>query len=99
MRHTTVRVSTATRDLLRRLADRERAPMQAVLERAIEEYRRRHFLEEVNRAYASLRSDERAWADLVDERGAWDVTLGDGLVAESVAGGGPRAPGRRRGRR
>jgi len=39
MGHTTVRVSEATRDLLRRLAEREGTAMQKVLEKALEGYR------------------------------------------------------------
>jgi hypothetical protein len=79
--HTTVRVSEATRDLLRRLAEKEGTAMQKVLERALEVYRRRRFLERVNAAYASLRSDRRAWSAIQVERKAWDSTLSDGLPA------------------
>ena len=55
--------------------------MQKVLERALEVYRRRRFLERVNAAYASLRSDRRAWSAVQAERKAWDSTLSDGLPA------------------
>jgi len=89
MGYTTVRVSEATRDLLRKLAAREGGSMQAVLEKALEAYRRREFLEGVNRGYAALRADPEQWADLEDERAAWDVTIADGLPAEH------RAPKRR----
>jgi predicted transcriptional regulator len=93
MGHTTVRVSEATRDLLRRLAAREGTAMQTVLERALEGYRRRRFLEEVNAGYASLRADRRAWSRVQAERRTWDATLADGLPAKPR----PRAvQGRRR---
>jgi len=82
MGYTTVRVSETTRDLLRKLAAREGGSMQAVLEKALEAYRRREFLEGVNRAYGALRSDSEQWADLEDERAAWDVTIADGLPTE-----------------
>jgi predicted transcriptional regulator len=83
MGHTTVRVSEATRDLLRRLAAREGTAMQKVLERALEGYRRRRFLEEVNAGYASLRADRRAWSKVQAERRVWDATLADGLPAKA----------------
>ena len=45
-----VRISERTRQTLREIAQSADEPMQAVLEKAVEEYRRRHFLERVNRA-------------------------------------------------
>jgi hypothetical protein len=60
--------------------------MQAVLEKAVEAYRRKLFLEEVNRAYAELREDPDAWANLESERAAWDSTLADGLPQDETWG-------------
>ena len=76
---TTIRVSTHTRDLLQQLAQRSGVSMQSVLERALEQYRRQQLLEAANAAYAALRTDAEAWADLERERGDWDQTLADGL--------------------
>jgi hypothetical protein len=56
--------------------------MQAVLDKAIEDYRRRCFLEEANRAFAALRKDRNAWKAEVDERRAWDSTLADSSSGE-----------------
>jgi hypothetical protein len=53
--------------------------MQAVLEQALEQYRRQQLLEETNAAYAALRTAPKAWADLEQERRAWEQTLADGL--------------------
>ena len=53
--------------------------MQAVVEEAIELYRRQLFLEEVNAAYESLRRDPAAWSEVAEERLEWDATLADGL--------------------
>lgn len=58
--------------------------MKAILEKAIEAYRRRHFLIEVNKAYAALRQGPKAWALVEKERAEWDVTLGDGLEPDEV---------------
>jgi hypothetical protein len=83
-----VRVSPATHAILRRLARDRRESMQAVLESAVEELRRRRFLEEVNAAYGVLRAHDVAWGELRDELGAWDATLADGLPPEPA----PPAP-------
>ncbi|MDD4170145.1 MAG: toxin-antitoxin system protein [Desulfotomaculaceae bacterium] len=82
MPSTTVRISHSTWKTLREIADRVGEPMQAVLDKAIEEYRRKCFLEEANRAYLALRNNPDAWKDEIEERVAWDVTLNDGLRKE-----------------
>lgn len=83
MSYTTIRVALETRNELRRLAEIEGGSMQAVLARAIEHYRRLQFLEEVNAAYARLRSDERGSAEYDRELAAWEATLADGIEAKS----------------
>jgi len=79
MTTTTIRVSLRTRDLLQELAQTSGRSMQAVLEQALEQYRRQQLLEETNAAYAALRAAPEAWADLQQERLAWEQTLADGL--------------------
>ncbi len=80
--NTTVRIDEASHQLLRSLAKEEKRPMLAILAQAIEDYRRKRFLESVNDAYASIRSDDRAWSELAAERGEWDGALLDGLPEE-----------------
>jgi hypothetical protein len=58
--------------------------MQALLDKAIEEYRRKRFLEEVNAAYATLRQNPDAWAAVEQERAEWDATLEDGLTPAEI---------------
>ncbi len=53
--------------------------MQAVLEKAIEHYRRQRFLDATNAAFAALRNDPERWREELEEREAWDATLADGL--------------------
>ena len=77
MTTTTIRVSLRTRDLLQELAQTSGSSMQAVLEQALEQYRRQQLLEETNAAYAALRAAPEAWADLEQERLAWQQTLAD----------------------
>ncbi len=82
MSSTTIRISVPARDLLRTLAARMNRSMQTVVEEALELYRRRCFLEEVNTAYATIRQDPQAWAEISEERALWDSTLADGLPEE-----------------
>jgi hypothetical protein len=50
-----------------------------VLGRAVTSYHRRVFLELLNRDFAALRADAKAWKEEVAERAQWDATLADGL--------------------
>ena len=79
MSSATVRVSTRSREILRRLAREAGTSLQAVLERAVEEHETRQFLEAANRSYAALRKNARAWEQELRERRTWDATLADGL--------------------
>ncbi|MCI0459640.1 MAG: hypothetical protein L0Z62_22040 [Gemmataceae bacterium] len=79
---TNVRISEATHTALRSLADLEGQTMQAVLDKAVEEYRRHRFWHDVEEAAIALRNDRAAWDEELAERHAWDATLADGLEAE-----------------
>jgi hypothetical protein len=79
MTTTTIRVSLRTRDLLQELARHAGASQQAVLEQALEQYRRQQILQDTNAAYSILREDPAAWGDLERERSEWDQTIADGL--------------------
>ena len=78
----TVRIGEEAHRVLREIAERSRESMQAVLAKAIEEYRRKSFLESANAAFAALRKDPKAWRRAQEERAAWDVTLRDDLEKE-----------------
>lgn len=82
MNSATVRISVPVRDQLRDIARQVGKPMQTVVEEAVELYRRHCFLQEFNASYAALREDEKAWAEVTEERNAWEATLGDGLPEE-----------------
>ena len=73
----TVRISQETHQALRELADSEKTSLQTVLERAIEAYRRTRFLDDANRQFQVLRSDEDAWRLELEERNEWDITMND----------------------
>jgi hypothetical protein len=74
----TVRIDQKSHNILRKIASKEGKPMQAILETAIEEYRRQNFLHEANAAYAALRGDPKKWKEERAERKEWDSTLTDG---------------------
>ena len=77
-----IRISLRSKALLRTLAKQEGKPMQAVLDEAIEHYQRDKFLDDVNSAFANLRSDPKAWKEEQTERALWDKTLNDGIESE-----------------
>jgi len=74
-----VRISSEGREVLRELARQEKRPMAAVLEKAIERYRRQKFLEEANASYAALKANPKKWKEETAERKLWDSTNADGL--------------------
>ena len=78
----TTRISNSTHQLLRKLAERSGESMQALLDKAVELYRRQRFLEESNRAFEALRADASAWKAEQAERQLWNVTVADGLEKE-----------------
>ncbi len=54
--------------------------MQAVLDEAIERYRRERFLHAANTDFAALKGDSKAWKEELRERELWEHTLADGLA-------------------
>lgn len=85
-----MKIFCETHDSLRKLAAQENTSMNTILDRAIEDYRRKRFLEAANNAYAALRSDEQAWQEEQAERNAWDATLSDDIEDERDAWTGAR---------
>lgn len=77
-----VRISSAAHDALRELARKEGRPMQAILDNAIEHYRRERFLRDANSDFAALRESSGSWNEELADRALWERTLGDGLEEE-----------------
>jgi predicted transcriptional regulator len=75
----TIHISEAAQQVLQELAERTGQSTSEVLDKALEEYRRKLFFEQMNAGYAELRADPQAWADHLAERKQWDATLTDGL--------------------
>lgn len=79
---TTIRISGRAHEELREIASRSGESMTAILDKAIEEYWRRQFLEDVNASFAALRADPEAWRAEQAERAEWEATLADGIEDE-----------------
>jgi hypothetical protein len=75
----TVRIDPAAHAILSELARTEHRSLTETLSRAVEEYRRKAFLERLNSDFLTLKADAKAWATEQTEREAWETTGGDGL--------------------
>ncbi len=84
MPNTTVRISLNARNLLREIARTEGRSMQVVVERALEQYRRRRFLDLVNDDWSGVRDEPGEWRTVHTERKGLDGTLADGLPLDEV---------------
>ena len=74
-----LRISKGAHRILKEVSEATGEPMNSILDRALEEYRRKRFLEQANEAFAALKMDPEAWLKEIEERRAWERTLGDGL--------------------
>lgn len=79
---TTVRISTQTHRVLQELARDSGEAMAAIVDRAIDDYRRKQFLEGLAADFAALKRDPEAWKEELEERAIWDRALADGLDPE-----------------
>ena len=74
-----MRISPGAHKLLGELAEKSGESMQAVLDKALEAYRRTCFLEGLAAEFAALRADPAAWAEELAERAIWDRAMMDDL--------------------
>lgn len=74
-----VRVDESTHETLRELAQKCDESMSVLISQAVEDLRRKKFMETVNEEYGALREEADAWAAEQNERKAWDVALTDGV--------------------
>jgi len=82
MAGTQVRVSNSTHQTLRSLSIEAGESMQTIIEQAVEQYRRRRFLEGLNQDFKTLKEDTQSWQEELEERQLWDKTLLDGVENE-----------------
>ncbi len=68
---TTIRVSVAQREQLRRLSDQRESSMAETLDAALEALRRDQFYRDMAESQALLRAEPAEWAAYIAERDAW----------------------------
>jgi hypothetical protein len=74
---TTIRISDSTKARIDSLAAQSGLQIQALVDRAIAQYERTAFFDEMNKRFSELRADEPAWKDLQAERVELDGALAD----------------------
>jgi hypothetical protein len=79
MAATTIRIREKSHRALKEMAAITGESLQDVLDQAIEERRRKLYLEGVNADYAALKRNPKQWADFKKELAVWDVTNLDGM--------------------
>lgn len=77
---TTVKISQKTASILERLQRRYHKPKTVLIDLALKKYEEQILLEEINKGYARLKSDKKAWEEEIEERRELEGTIGDGLL-------------------
>jgi hypothetical protein len=77
-----VRVSESTHEILRSLSSQEGKSMQDILDKAVEDYRRKAFLEGLSDDYRLLQESPEAWAEHEEEMALWNNVMTDGINNE-----------------
>ncbi|HEV3260333.1 MAG TPA: hypothetical protein VG013_25990 [Gemmataceae bacterium] len=72
-------ISEKAHQTLQALSAQTGRAVQDILDQAVEDYRRKVFLEQLNAGYAALRADPQAWAEIEAERESMAGSLLDGL--------------------
>ncbi|HEY4270790.1 MAG TPA: hypothetical protein VGM65_02205 [Candidatus Udaeobacter sp.] len=75
----TIRISSTAHRSLEKMAEQTNTSLQEMLDRAIENERRRLLLERTNMAYSKLRQNKKAWKAWRAELRELDATLNDGI--------------------
>ncbi len=79
MASSTIRVDDKTLKTIRRISKEAGISMQEILDKAIEDYRRKQILMEANEAYTVLRENPQKWKEEIEERQDWDTAIADDL--------------------
>lgn len=77
-----VRVSESTHKVLQALSSKEGKTMQDIIDKAIEDYRRKNFLEGLSQDFQVLQEDPDLWKEHEEEIVLWNNTLQDGLESK-----------------
>lgn len=76
------RISEADHALLQELAAHTGKQHQEIIHEALEIFHRERLLDDINAAFALLKSDESAWQAERAERTAWDSTASDSVTRD-----------------
>jgi hypothetical protein len=76
---TMVRLRPHAHQTLKEIARATGQSLQDALDRAIDDLRRKVYLDGINADYASLRADPKQWEAHQKELDVWEATSGDGL--------------------
>ncbi|MBU1670054.1 MAG: ribbon-helix-helix protein, CopG family [Actinobacteria bacterium] len=82
---TTIRVNLKTKKTIEELAASTGNSQVEIVAEAVEKYRRRRLLQEINESFARLRENPEEWEDYQREVREWDSTLMDGLEEEDFS--------------
>ena len=82
MQSVNVRISSQSYQVLKSLSQEKGQSMQAVIDEALEDLRRRKILEATNEAFSALKANSKKWKRELEERELWENTLSDGVERE-----------------
>lgn len=82
MKTHTVRINDRTHRVLRDLSAQTGQSMPAMIEQAVEHWRREELLRAANEAWARIIADPVARAEIEAERALWENVVADGLEPE-----------------
>jgi predicted transcriptional regulator len=74
-----VQIAENTQRSLEALSEQTGRSVSEIIDKAIEEYRRKLFFEGVDRDFAALKANPEAWDEELEERRLFENTLMDGL--------------------
>lgn len=79
MTSTTIRINRETHLKLKKMARITGQSSQSILDEALEQYRRRCFLEQANAAFDRMKRRDESWRQELGERKTWDSLLHSGM--------------------
>jgi hypothetical protein len=84
-KHTTIRVSTVTRDKIAQLAEQEGRPMTSVIDDAVADYETKQFWQTLREQIErTRREDPESWAEYLAETELFDNAAADGLGIDDI---------------
>lgn len=67
-----IRITENAYDTLDKLAAETGSSKQLIIDKALENLARKHFLLKTNKAYQALKNNPKEWAEMLEERAEWD---------------------------